>query len=173
MRKNLVLLGMMGVGKTTLGKILAKNYKLGFVDIDSKIEEKTMMSINEIFEKKGEKFFREEEEKIALNFLNKKNCIVALGGGAFINAFIRKEIKDSCLSFWLDLDVNSLLLRLKNVKKRPLLDENKLKESINEIYSKRKKIYNESNFRIKCNSMDKDEIIYKIIKLYENSRNQI
>ena len=98
---------------------------------------------------------------------------MALGGGAFINTSIRREIRSSCLSFWLDLDMASLLLRLKNVKKRPLLDESKLEESINEIYSKRKKIYNESNFRIKCNSMDKDEIVYKIIELYESSRNKI
>ena len=86
---------------------------------------------------------------------------------------IRKEIKSSCLSFWLDLKVESLLSRLKNVKKRPLLNENKLQQSINKIYSERKKIYNESNFRIKCNAMDKDEIVYKIIELYESSRNKI
>ena len=65
------------------------------------------------------------------------------------------------------------MLRLKNVKKRPLLDENKLEESINEIYSQRKKFYNESNFRIKCNSKNKEETIHRIIKLYEGSRNQI
>ena len=81
--------------------------------------------------------------------------------------------KNSCLSFWLDLNISSLLLRLKNVKKRPLLDENKLEESINEIYSERKKFYNESNFRIKCNSKNIEETISKIIKLYEGSRNQI
>ena len=164
---------MMGVGKSTIGKKLAEKLKRKFVDIDKIIEIKEKNTIKEIFENKGENYFRKIEKKITLQELKKSNLIIALGGGAFINAFIRKEIKDSCLSFWLDLDVNSLLLRLKNVKKRPLLDENKLKESINEIYSKRKKIYNESNFRIKCNSMDKDEIIYKIIKLYENSRNKI
>ena len=98
---------------------------------------------------------------------------MALGGGAFINTAIRKEVKSSCLSFWLDLKVESLLSRLKNVKKRPLLDQDKLEQSINKIYSERKKIYNESNFRIKCNSMDKDEIVDKIIKLYESSRNKI
>ena len=163
----------MGVGKSTIGKKLAEKLKRKFVDIDKIIEIKEKNTIKEIFENKGENYFRKIEKKITLQELKKSNLIIALGGGAFINAFIRKEIKDSCLSFWLDLDVNSLLLRLKNVKKRPLLDENKLKESINEIYSKRKKIYNESNFRIKCNSMDKDEIIYKIIKLYENSRNKI
>ena len=70
-------------------------------------------------------------------------------------------------------NISELLFRLKNVKKRPLLDQGKLELSINKIYSERKKIYNESHFRIKCNSMDKDEIVYKIIKLYESSRNKI
>ena len=113
------------------------------------------------------------EKKITLKELKKDNLVIALGGGAFINSSIRREIKNSCLSFWLDLNISSILLRLKNVKKRPLLDENKLEESINEIYSQRKKFYNESNFRIKCNSKNKEETIHKIIKLYEGSRNQI
>jgi len=164
---------MMGVGKSTIGKKLAEKLKRKFVDIDKIIEIKEKNTIKEIFENKGENYFRKIEKKITLEELKKNNLIIALGGGAFINTSIRKEIKNSCLSFWLDLDIASLLLRLKNVKKRPLLDTSKLKESINEIYSKRKKIYNESNFRIKCNSMDKDEIIYKIIELYENSGNKI
>ena len=77
------------------------------------------------------------------------------------------------ISFWLDLDLKSLLSRLKNVKKRPLLNHDNLEESVNKIYSKRKKIYNKSNFRIKCNSKETSEIVYKIIKLYENTRNKI
>ena len=163
----------MGVGKSTIGKKLAKKLKRKFVDIDKIIEIKEKKTIKEIFENKGENYFRKIEKKITLEELKKNNLVMALGGGAFINTSIRKEIKSSCLSFWLDLKVESLLNRLKNVKKRPLLDENRLDQSINKIYSERKKIYNESNFRIKCNSMDKDEIIYKIKELYENSDNQV
>ena len=163
----------MGVGKSTIGKKLAKKLKRKFIDIDKIIEIKEKKTIKEIFENKGENYFRKIEKKITLEELKKNNLVMALGGGAFINTSIRKEIKSSCLSFWLDLKVESLLNRLKNVKKRPLLDENRLDQSINKIYSERKKIYNESNFRIKCNSMNKDEIIYKIIKLYESSRNKI
>ena len=77
MEKNLVLLGMMAVGKTTLGKIVAKKQKMEFIDIDSNIEKKNSMRIVEIFEKKGEKFFREEEEKEVLESMKKKklrNC---------------------------------------------------------------------------------------------------
>ena len=173
MKKNLVLTGMMGVGKSTIGKKLAKRLKRKFVDVDKIIEIKEKNTIKEIFENKGENYFRKIEKKITLKELKKDNLVIALGGGAFINPSIRREIKNSCLSFWLDLNISSILLRLKNVKKRPLLDENKLEESINEIYSQRKKFYNESNFRIKCNSKNKEETIHRIIKLYEGSRNQI
>ena len=173
MKKNLVLTGMMGVGKSTIGKKLARKLKRKFVDIDKIIEIKEKNTIKEIFENKGENYFRKIEKKITLKELKKDNLVIALGGGAFINPSIRREIKNSCLSFWLDLNISSILLRLKNVKKRPLLDENKLEESINEIYSQRKKFYNESNFRIKCNSKNKEETIHRIIKLYESSRNQI
>ena len=85
MRKNLVLLGMMGVGKSTLGKIVAQKLNLEFIDTDAKIEEKCLMKIPTIFKKKGEKFFRLEEEKEVLESLKKNNCVIALGGGAFIN----------------------------------------------------------------------------------------
>ena len=163
----------MGVGKSTIGRKLAKKLKRKFIDIDKIIEIKEKNTIKEIFEDRGEDYFRKIEKKITLEELKKNNLIIALGGGAFINTSIRREIKSSCLSFWLDLKAESLLIRLKNVKKRPLLDQDKLEQSINKIYSERKKIYNESNFRIKCNSMDKDEIIYKIIELYENSGNKI
>ena len=173
MKKNLVLTGMMSVGKSTIGKKLAKELKYEFVDTDKIIEIKEKSTIREIFKNKGESYFREIEKKITLEKLKKRNLVVALGGGAFIDEFIRKEIKSTCVSFWLDLKVESLLIRLKNIKKRPLLDEDKLKQSINKIYSERKKIYNESNFRIKCNAMDKDEIVYKIIELYENAKNKL
>ena len=173
MKKNLVLTGMMGVGKSTIGKKLAKKLKLKFIDIDRIIEIKEKSTIKEIFEKKNENYFRKIEKKITLEELKKNNLVVALGGGAFINMSIRRKIKDSCISFWLDLRVETLLNRLKNVTKRPLLHKNQLEESINKIYSERKKIYNESNFRIKCDSMNKDEIVYKIIKMYENSGNKI
>ena len=172
MKKNLVLTGMMGVGKSTIGKKLAKKLKRKFIDIDKIIEIKEKNTIKEIFENKGENYFRKIEKKITLEELKKNNLIIALGGGAFINESIRREIKSSCLSFWLDLKVKSLLIRLKNVKKRPLLDQGKLELSINKIYSERKKIYNESDYKINCDSISLEEIINKIIRLYESSRNK-
>jgi shikimate kinase len=164
---------MMGVGKSTIGKKLAKKLKHKFVDVDKIIEEKEKNTIKEIFKNKGENYFRKIEKEVTLEVLKKDKLVIALGGGAFTNTSIRREVKSSSISFWLDLNVMSLLPRLKNIKKRPLLNEDNLEQSINKIYSERKKIYNESNFRIKCDSMNEEEIINKVIELYENSGNKI
>ena len=162
---------MMGAGKSTIGKKLAKNLKLKFVDIDEVIEKKEKKTIKEIFKNKGEDYFRKVEVKTTFEELKRSNLVVALGGGAFIDKSLRKMILNSSISFWLDLDLKTLLSRLKNTKKRPLISQDNLKESINKIYLERKKIYSEANFIIKCNSMDTKEIVNKIINLYENSRN--
>ena len=108
---------MMGVGKSTIGKMLAKKLKLNFVDIDNLIEKKEKSTIKEIFNNKGEDYFRKIEVKITLLELKKFNSVIALGGGAFINNSIRKEIINSCVSFWLDLDLKNLSQRLKKTKK--------------------------------------------------------
>ena len=171
MKKNLVLTGMMGVGKSTIGKRLAKSLKLKFVDVDKAIEEKEKNTVSEIFNNKGESYFRKIEKKITLEVLKKSELVIALGGGAFINSSIRKEVLNSCTSIWLDLNVKSILLRLKNVNKRPLLNQNNLEKTLNKIYLDRKRIYNESNFRIKCESKNIKVIIDRIIKIYENSKN--
>ena len=171
MKKNLVLTGMMGVGKSTIGRKLSKKLKLEFVDIDQIIEKKEKNTINEIFKNKGENYFRKIEKKTTLEILKRKNLVIALGGGSFVNSSIRKEVINSSISFWLDLSLKFLLLRLKNAKKRPLLNQDNLEKNINKIYLERKKIYNESNYRIKCNSINAEEIVDKIIKLYENTGN--
>ena len=164
---------MMGVGKSTVGKKLAKKLKLKFIDIDKIIEKKEKKTIKEIFEDKGKGYFRKIEKKISLEELKKSNSVIALGGGAFMDSSIRKEAENLSISFWLDLSLESLLIRLKNVKKRPLLNQDHLEESVNKIYSERKKIYNKSDFKIKCNLMNTDQIVSKIIKLYESSENKI
>ena len=173
MKKNLVLTGMMGVGKTTVGKRLAEKLGNRFIDIDKIIETKENKTITEIFANKGENYFRKIEKEITIDILNKKNVVIALGGGAFINPNIRKEIRNTSISVWLDLSLKTLITRISNTKKRPLLKEGNLKEAINRIYSERKKIYNQSNFKIKCDLLKVDQIVNKIIKLYENSRDKI
>ena len=164
---------MMGVGKSTIGKRLSKKLRVKFIDLDKVIEKRERNSIKDIFDIKGEDYFRKVEKKIALQELKKSNTVIALGGGAFMSKDIRDEVEESAISFWLDLNVKALLKRLKNSKKRPLLNQENLPQIVNKIYLERKKFYNRSNYRIKCNSISANEIILKILKLYENSRNKI
>ena len=146
LNKNLILIGMMASGKSTIGRLLAKKLNIKFFDTDFIIEKKTKMKIVEIFRKKGEPYFRNLEKKITLNLLNKNNCVISLGGGAFIEPVIREVVLKTSISFWLDLNIKNLSKRFKTLKKRPLVDENNLEESLNNIYEKRKELYNLANF---------------------------
>ena len=170
LKKNLVLTGMMGAGKTTIGKSLSQRLDMGFADIDSIIEKKVGLSISEIFENKGEKAFREEEEKESKKILKKTNLVIALGGCAFINENIRNEIKKSSFSVWLDLDVKMLYKRVKESKKRPLL-KNSSEEELIKIYNLRKKIYSLADFKVQCGSKNKEQIINEVLQIYEDRQN--
>ena len=173
MLKNLALTGMMGVGKSTIGKILAKKLNYTFVDVDKLIEIKEGSSINLIFKNKSEGYFRKIEKDITLSELKKNNSVVSLGGGAFLNSSIRKSVKKLSISFWLDLPTDELIKRLKKSKQRPLLFEKNTAETVKKIYFNRKKIYNEADHRIKCKSLGSKEIAKIIINLYEKSDNKI
>ena len=164
--KNLVFLGMMGSGKSSIGNLVSKKLNLPFVDIDSLIVEITGMSISELFKKKGEIFFRSLEEKITLKSLKQINNIVSLGGGGFINAKIRKEILANHFSFWLNWDESILIKRIKGSKKRPLAFRSTDQE-IRAIIKNRSKIYSNAQFKINCNKLTKTEIVKKIIKIYD------
>jgi len=171
LRKSLVLTGMMGVGKSTIGKRVASKLSFNFIDIDELIEQKEGCSINLIFKKKGENYFRKLENDITLSQLKKNKSVIALGGGAFLNRNIRRETKKICLSFWLDLSTDEIINRLRKSNKRPLLLKKNLVETINKIYLERKRTYNESSFRVRCNFLKPEEIVDKIILFYEKSRN--
>ena len=167
MKKNLVLLGMMAVGKTTLGKIVAKKLELKFIDIDVSIEKKSSMTIKEIFKKKGEKFFRMEEEKEVLKSLKKNNCIIALGGGAFMNKTVRENILKNAISIWLNVDIKTLSKRVKWNQKRPLLKQESNQKKLTELYTERKDIYKLADHKIVCDKLSKENIAKQIIALYE------
>ena len=167
-KKNLVLLGMMGSGKSVIGNLISKKLKLKFIDIDNVIEKEANMNIAEIFSKKGENFFRNLEEKITLKSLESSNVVISLGGGGFVNEKIRKEVITNNFSFWLNWNNTTLLNRIKNSYKRPItfyLSNQKLLELI----EKRKKIYSKADFEINCNKLSKTEIVKKIMILYEGN----
>ena len=167
MKKNLVLLGMMTVGKTTLGKIVAKNLGLSFIDTDEHIEKKNSMRVSEIFEKKGEKFFRLEEKREINKILKKNECVISLGGGAFVDKALRNNILKNSISIWLDLNIKILSQRVKWNKKRPLLKKTNNFEIIRDIYEKRKNIYKMANHKILCDNLTKKSIASMIEAIYE------
>ena len=161
----------MGVGKSTIGKNLAKKLNYKFIDVDKLIEIKERSSINLIFKNKSESYFRKIENDITLSELKNDNSVISLGGGAFINNTIRRSVKKLSVSFWLDLPVEALIKRLKKNTQRPLLFKKNIAETAKKIYLDRKKIYSEADYRIKCNSLKPNEIVSKILDLYEKSGN--
>ena len=165
--KNIVLIGMMGSGKSLIGKILSKKLNLNFVDIDKKIEEIEKITISDIFKNKGENYFREIEKNISIDYLKLENKIISLGGGGYINQSIRKQCFKNCTTFWLNWKNEILIKRIINSKKRPLAMKLNSFE-INELILKRSKIYKLSDYKINCDKLDKDQIVKKIIKIYEN-----
>ena len=169
LRKNLVLTGMMGVGKSTVGKSLADKLSFKFIDIDKTIEIKEGCSIDIIFKNKGENYFRMLENKTTIKELKKDSSVISLGGGAFLNKDIRRAVKKSSFSFWLDINLNILINRLKRSKKRPLLFKKNIGEAIGKIYFERKKIYSEADFKVRCDKLKISTIVGKILKIYENA----
>ena len=157
----------MGVGKSTLGKITAQRLGLKFIDTDTNIEKKCSMKISEIFKKKGEDFFRLEEEIEVLKTLKKSKCVIAIGGGAFMNKKVRNIILENSLSIWLDLNLKTLNKRIKWNKKRPLINREDSQTIINKLYAERKNIYKIAKHKINCNNLTKKNIANKIITLYE------
>ena len=169
MKKNLTLTGMMGVGKTTVGKALSEHLSMEFLDVDTIIEKKLNLTVQKIFEKKGEAFFREVEEEVTLQTLKDKNKIISLGGGAFMNPKIRDCVISNTKSYWLYLDLNLLEKRLINSRKRPLLINKNIRLDLEKIYNERKSTYSLANYKIDCNNLSTDLITKKIITLYENN----
>ena len=170
-KKNICIMGLMGSGKSIIGKDLSTDLNLKFYDSDKEIELKTKKSIIELFEEKGESYFRDIEEKICTELLTLDNCVISLGGGSIINKKIRKIIKQNSYSIYLEVKLKNLLVRLRSSKKRPLLNENiNKKETLENIYNDRRKFYEKADFIVNNNN-DKFQVIEKIktaLKSYAN-----
>ena len=167
-KKNLVLIGMMSSGKSTIGGLLAKKLNFKFFDIDKIIENETKMKITEIFKIKGENFFRNLEEKTTIKLLNFSDVVISLGGGGFINETIRKETNTKSKTFWLDWNLDTLISRIKKKNNRPValaLNNDELKNLI----IKRSKYYSKAKYKINCQKLTRPEIIKKILNLYESN----
>ena len=162
-KKNVCLIGLMGSGKSVIGRELSKFYKIKFFDTDAEVEKKEGENINFIFSNYGEDYFRKIEEEICLKFLQYNNCIISLGGGSITNLKIRNMIKKNSYCIYLKVDKNLLSERLKNTNKRPLLRNKNKYVVINELYEKRKKFYNKADLIIE-NNYEKNEIVERILE---------
>ena len=166
--KNLVLIGMMGSGKSIIGSLLSENLNLEFNDVDKIIEKEAGFKISEIFKKEGEYYFRKLEEKVTLQLLKSQNTIVSLGGGGFINKNIRNQVLKNHLSFWLYWKNSTLINRIIKSKKRPIAFNSSISE-IKKMIMDRSKMYSMADFKVNCENLSKNEIVNKIKDIYEKN----
>ena len=161
-KKNICIMGLMGSGKSIIGKDLSKNLNLKFFDTDKEIELMTNKKISAIFKEEGESYFRDIEEKICIEILTIENCVVSLGGGSIISKKIRKIIKKNSYSIYLQVKLDNLQNRLKFSRKRPLLNKNlNNSEILKNILKDRQKYYEKADLIIN-NDGNKSESLKEI-----------
>ena len=146
---NITFCGMMGSGKSIIGSKFAKLINFKFLDTDTLIEKKTGKSINTIFDNFGEAYFRELEEKYISEILLKKNYVISLGGGVMNNNRLRNIIKKKSLNIYLYVNNSILLKRLETSKKRPLIKNNDIKKTLDELIKEREQYYKKADLQIK------------------------
>lgn len=148
----IVLVGMMGVGKSTIGKMLANNLGIHFVDSDDEIEKAAGMKISEIFERSGEAGFRDGERRVIARLISEEPKVIATGGGAFVNEQTRALIKDQCISVWIDADIDILVERVSRRSHRPLLVGRDPREVLTELSATRTSFYKEADIHVRSDS---------------------
>lgn len=167
--KPIVLVGMMGAGKSTVGTRLAKKLRVQFYDTDNLVQEMAGCSIDDIFKYAGEDFFRDKERQVVEDLLNLNNCVISTGGGAFIDPINRKLIKEKSISIWLRADYDTILERVSRRNTRPTLRTDNKADLVDQLIKERYPLYDEADLCV--NSGDGphmiivDDIIKKIAKL--------
>ncbi|WP_156841306.1 shikimate kinase [Novosphingobium aquimarinum] len=160
----IVLVGMMGVGKSSVGKRLAALLDRQFVDSDDEIEASAQMSIPEIFEMFGEDYFRDGERRVIARLLQESSsCVIATGGGAFCNPQTRKLILEKALTIWLDSDVDTLVERTARKDNRPLLKQGDPRQILAELREQRIPAYSEAPIHVTSSSGPHSLTITKIL----------
>lgn len=156
--KSIVFVGFMGVGKTTIGKKVAKKLYRDFVDIDEEIEKEFGMPTTTIFEQFGEKVFREKERDIITSLSEQPLHVISVGGGAFMQEEIRKACLANCLVFYLDLSWENWKERINLIiDSRPVL-QNKSMEEMEELFYKRQSAYALHNSKVKTDNLNEEEV---------------
>ena len=141
LKKTIVMVGMMGAGKTAVGRALAQRLGVAFLDSDAEIEMAANRTVPEIFERDGEPFFRAKETQVIERLLEEKRCVLSTGGGAFLSDKNRANISTKGVSVWLDADLELLWSRVRNKDTRPLLRTRDPKATLRSIYEQRVPTY--------------------------------
>jgi len=164
-RKSIVLVGMMGAGKTTTGFGLAQRLNIKFIDSDREIEKQKGGKITDIFNEMGEESFRLLEKDVIDNILDStKPQVLSIGGNAFDNENIRAKIKDRAISIFLEVELETLIERVTRRKTRPLLELGDKREIMSNLYNKKIDIYRKSDIAINTTYLNRDTSIGVIVK---------
>ena len=147
-QRTIVLVGLMGAGKTTVGRRLASALGMPFKDADHEIEHAAGQTVSEIFEKYGEDHFRDGERKVIARLVSGEPCVLATGGGAFMNAATRAEVTNRGISVWLNADFDLLMARVLRRDHRPLLQQGDPEETMKKLMDERYPIYAKSDITV-------------------------
>lgn len=159
-----VLVGMMGVGKTSVGRKLASVLRLEFVDADEEIERAAQMSIAEMFDQFGEAYFRDGERRVIARMIERGRRVIATGGGAFINPQTRTLILDRAVTVWLDSDIEVLLARVSRKSNRPLLRDGDPREVLTRLKTERESAYAEAQIHVNSGPGPHNRVVDIILK---------
>lgn len=146
--RTLVLVGLMGVGKSAVGRRLARRFDLPFVDADAEIEAAAGSSIEEFFEQHGEAAFRAGERRVIARLLDGERHVLATGGGAFMDAETRRLIKSRGISIWLNADLDTLVERVSRRNNRPLLKNGNARQVLSDLMAVRNPVYAEADITV-------------------------
>ncbi|MEO8723737.1 MAG: shikimate kinase, partial [Sphingobium sp.] len=160
----IVLIGMMGVGKSTIGRRLGARLAWPFIDADEEIEKAADMSIAEIFERYGEQQFRDGERRVIARLLEQSRQVIATGGGAFMNEATRALILAKAVTIWLDADIDVLVERVSRREGRPLLKGKDPREVITALAAQRNPVYALAPIHIKSTATPHDVTVERIIE---------
>lgn len=162
--RTLVMVGMMGAGKSSVGRRLANRLGMAFVDADSEIELAANASIPEIFEQHGEAYFRDGERRVIQRLLDGRPKVLATGGGAFIQPETRAAIQATAISIWLNADRELLLSRVKRRSNRPLLKTEDPAATIDKLIAERYPVYAEADIQVQSRDVAHDVVIDDILE---------
>jgi shikimate kinase len=165
-----VLVGMMGVGKSSVGRMLANRLGLHFIDTDEEIERAADLSIAEIFERFGEDYFRDGERRVIARLIGEGPAVIATGGGAFINDATRALIKEKCHSVWINADLDILVARVSRRSHRPLLIGKDPRAVLTELSEKRGPIYAQADFHVRSDAAPHRRTVDQILKALETCK---